>query len=132
MAIDVKALRELDIKSLALNDRFGDLKFEIAYPKLEEIKRWFLEFGELNYEEYLPKEKVAELNRHFEKYSQHLNWLKGFSISTSANRLVEHDNFENQISSFHSSFFENFIVKYLAYLKNLVNARSQDNKALEQ
>lgn len=132
MAIEIKSLKEANIKSLALNTKFGDLKFEQAYPKLEEIKNWILEFTELNFEENLPNDKVRELNNHIEQYVQHLGWLKNFSISTSSNPKSEHDVFENRINSFYQSFFENFVIKYLGYLKDQASAKSLDKKALEQ
>jgi len=132
MVIEIKSLKEVNIKSLALNNKFGDLKFEQAYPKLEEIKNWILEFVELNFEENLPDNKVQEINDHIEQYVQRLEWLRNFSISTSSNPKSEHDNFENQINGFHGSFFENFVTKYLGYLKNQASAKSLDKKALEQ
>jgi len=132
MAIEIKSLKEANIKSLALNNKFGDLKFEQAYPKLEEIKDWILEFVELNFEENLPEDKVNDIINFFNRYSEKLNWLKSFSISASSNPKAEHDNFENEINNIHKSFFENFVIKYLGYLKDQAITKSLDKKALEQ
>lgn len=132
MAIEVESLKKINVKSLALNDRFGDLKFEKAYPKLEEIKSWILEFIGLDYEGHLPEEKVRNINNHFDQYAKHLAWLKNFAISTSNNPKTEHDNFENEIDGFHQSFFENFVVKYLGYLKDRAGEKNLDKKALKE
>ncbi len=130
MAIEIKLLKETDLEFLALNERFGDLKFRSAYPKLEEIKNWILEFVELNYEKYLPIEKTKEINDNFDKYANYLNWLKSFSISASGNPKIEHDNFERDIDNLYRSFFENFVVKYLGYLKDRASEKSQNKKVL--
>lgn len=127
MAIEIKSLKEANIKSLALNNKFGDLKFEDSYPKLEEIKSWILEFIELNYEQYLPVDKVNELENFVNKYIEKLNWLENFSITTSPQPKPEHDNFENEVNDVHKSFFENFVVKYWTYL----NLRNFDKNSLK-
>lgn len=132
MAIEIKSLEKINIESLALSNKFGDLKFEQSYPKLEEIKNWILEFTELNFEKNLPDNKVREINNHIDQYIKHLDWLERFSISTSSNPKSEHDDFENMINNFHRSFFENFVIKYLGYLKDQASAKSLDKKALEQ
>ncbi|MFA6526559.1 MAG: hypothetical protein WCT26_04075 [Candidatus Buchananbacteria bacterium] len=127
MKIEVKkAIQEANIKSLALNTDFGNLRFEDAHPKLEKIKEWIIEFIDLKFEENLPIKKAREINDRIEQYAKHLDWLKKFSISTLDNPKLEHDNFETLIDNFYTSFFEDFVVRHLCYLKDNVFKKSTD------
>ena len=129
--IDIESLKKLDIRALALNDDFGTLNFAASYPKLEEMKKWIIEFFELDYEKHLPQEVVKSISNSIGRYADKIDWIKAFSIAR-PNPQLDRDQFEREIDDLHRNFFGTFVVSYLFYLKNRAVEHSTDKKELKK
>lgn len=132
MELTKENLRNVNIKDLALNPKFGSLTFDKSRIKLEKIQKWFTEFQELDYINELPENVSINIDNHIDQFIAHLQWLEKFDIATIPNAREEHDNFESRTDSFYNTVFNNFVTTNLHFLRQEVELRSKDRQNLAQ
>lgn len=125
-------IRNLDIESLALNPKFGSLKFNEASKRLHQIRDWIIEFEQLNFKEKLPDNISNHIEKAINKFNEHIEWLKKFDIESSSNPKQEHDNFEAQINNFFNEYYSNFVVNHLTFLKQEAELKDEDKKKIRE
>jgi len=124
--------KDLDIKKIALNKKFGNLVFEDSTPKLEKLKKLFEEFEDLDYKNSLTDNEVANVDSRKKRFLEFLNRIKDFDISTdSANPRQVHDNIENEIKALYDDSFQSLKTS-LIYLRQEAALKSKDEEALKE
>lgn len=131
--IDKNTVLEVNIASIALDERFGNLKFENASKKLSKVQEWLKEAKDLNYKALLLPEHILRLQDDTNFLVNKLKWLCNFDISTTAgNPKVEHDEFESQVDSFYNGAYESLKMKYLPFLREEQRLAKPEEKKLDE
>lgn len=116
--IDKGTILEINIPEIALNEKFGNLKFENASKKLSKVQEWLKEAKELSFKELLLPEQVDQLESYTNYLVEKLQWLCSFDIATiEGSPKTEHDNFENQIDGFYNGVYQTLRMQYLPFLR---------------
>lgn len=92
---------EVDIEKLALDDRFGDLKFTDTSSQLLQIQEWLKEVHDLNYKELLEQDNVEKIDRYTNAFVILLRMLQKFDFSTVSNPKAEQVSFNQRVADFH-------------------------------
>lgn len=132
MTYTIENYDKVNIEELALNSKFGVLKFDNANKKLRKIQEWLKEAESLNYQNVLPVQAIKLIDGYKRQLVEDINWLENFDISTSSNPKQEHDSFENKIDSRFNSVHENLVLKYLTHLRQEAALKSQNAQELQE
>lgn len=131
--IDQSTVLEVNIASIALDERFGNLKFESANTKLSKVQEWLKEARDLDYKKLLLPEHISNLQNYTDFLVEKLKWLCSFDISTTAgNPRAEHDQFESQVDSFYNGVYESLKMKYLPFLREERRLENPEEKKVDE
>src|SRR3989344_2240165 len=131
--ITAENVLEADVPAIALDERFGSLKFENVSNKLSKIQDWLVEAVDLHYEELLLKNQTEQIRSYTKRLAEQVQWLVNFDIGTiSGNAKQEHDSFEGRIDSFYNDVYENLRMKYLPFLREERRRENPEEKKLDE
>lgn len=131
--ISVENVLTINISEIALNENFGNLKFENANTKLSKVQEWLVEAKDLSFNELLLPAQVSVLQSYTNQLVANLQWLSNFDFTTIVgNPKAEHDSFENQIDSFYNDVYENLRMRYLPFLREERRRENPEEKALDE
>ena len=126
-------LKTLEIKQIALNkDKFGALTFDKAYPLLHKLRKIFVEFEELGYEELLTQDEINDVNNKREQLLAYIKRIHDIHPETDAsfNKDVR-DQIENEIEGFYNGTVRH-LRNNLIYLRQEAVLKSKDEKSLQE
>ena len=135
--ISVENLKVLEIKKIALNTaKFGALTFGKAYPLLNEVRKFLVEFDELGFTERLSPEEIGNINSAKDRLIAFIEKIETADpetadpeIDTNFNKNIR-DELESQIEGFHNNFIKESR-DGLVYLRQEVGLKSRDEKELK-
>ena len=109
---------EIKVEHYTLNSGLGPFKFEAANAKLKQIQSWLKEAKDLGYGSQLSVEGQNQINNFVTEFIQKMQWLASWDLNReeAVNFKQEHDNFENEVSSFFNRAQVNLAEKYLPVL----------------
>lgn len=124
--------KDVDLEGMALSPRFGSLIFSMAAQRLKRLQGIFIELDTLDYKNQLTESKAREVDNFKIELIKKINWLNQFDIGGVTNAKDQHDNFEGEIESFYNSIQENFVMRYLPYLRQEVALKNKDERKLQE
>ena len=130
MDITLENYKGLNLKELALNSRFGDLKFEKSFPQLVNLQKMFIEFEKLGYQRELAPSEQAQILNAVNQFLDYLKQIQLFDLNQQNPKEV-HDNLENQIENFYNSTISS-LRNFQTYLRQDIILKSQDQKKLQE
>lgn len=132
LVIDKENVLNIDIPSIALDERFGSLKFESAVEKLTSVQKYLKEAHDLNFKDLLLTDQINQVENYQAQLINHLQWLQRFDLSTSANPKAEHDAFENQILGFYNDMYRTVVMSFLPFLREERRRQNPKEKTLDE
>ncbi len=131
-AVDQENVLEIDIPAVALDERFGSLKFEKASKKLSGIQAYLKEAQDLGYRDLLLQDQISQVDQFRKRLIEHLQWLQKFDLGTSANPKTEHDNFENQIDGLYNDVYRQLVMSFLPFLRDERRRSNPEERKLDE
>ncbi|MFA5104504.1 MAG: hypothetical protein WC527_04945 [Candidatus Margulisiibacteriota bacterium] len=128
--INPEEIRTLDIKTVALKDDYGALKFTKSLNYLEMLQSLFVEFDDLQYKENLSGPEITIINNLRHKFVTYLNRVNSFDLRQS-NSGPEHDQIENEIQRLYEVAMQDTKIN-LVYLRQQAARKSADLQELEK
>lgn len=123
---------DVDISAIALDERFGSLKFENADKKLTAIQRYVREAKDLQYGELLLKSQVNQIENFQKRLVERLQWLQKFDLSTNPNPKHEHDSFEQEVDGLYNDVYGNLVMVFLPFLREERRRENPGEKTLDE
>lgn len=123
---------EIDVPKIALDERFGSLKFDNASDKLLRVQRFLREAHDLQFRDLLISDHANQIDSFQKRLVQHLQWLQKFDLSTSGNPKGEHDNFEREIDNYYKDVYKNLVMVFLPFLREERRRENPEEKALDE
>lgn len=124
---------EVDIPTLALDSRFGNLAFEGANKKLSKVQQSLQEIYDLGYDELLLGSDVNQVKSFTQRLAEHLEWLRKFDIAGDLvmNAKLEHDNFNNRVDNFYNEVYTQVLMRLLPFLREERRRQNPDEAKLD-
>lgn len=131
--VDLENVLTVDVPKIALDDRFGSLKFENASKKLTRIQEYLIEAKDLNYTELLIPNQASQVTNYISRLAQYLARIQSFDVgSATGNPKAEHDSYENEIDGFYNEVYEALLMKYLPFLRDQRRRENPDERKLDK
>jgi hypothetical protein len=131
--IDDENVLSVDVESIAMDERFGSLKFEGANKKLKDIQSWLIEARDLGYDKLLIEGDINIVKSYTTDLKKHLQWLLTFDIaSTATNVKQEHDNFENLINKHYNNVYQTLVMRLLPFLREERRRQNPNERKLDE
>lgn len=96
--------RNIDLSSICLDARFGDLKFSNALPQLQKMQETMVELEDLDYKEHLTKSEINNIESLKSNLNSYINQIKNFNL-TQGNPQQTRNNIETQVNSYYENNF---------------------------
>ena len=122
---------EVDIRKLALDDRFGALKFGYALDNLLKIQRWLKEAQDLNYQELLIGEDINIIEELINELVVDLEYIERFDIRESSNPTQEQDVFNHQTNDFYQKVYTEVVMRILLFLRDEKRREDPEQQKLD-
>jgi hypothetical protein len=132
-AVDLENVLEVDISKIALDDRFGSLKFDNANKKLTKIQQYLIEAKDLDFAELLLPNQADQVRNYQARLTTYLQRIQGFDVgSATGNPKGEHDQYEAEIDGFYNEIYEALPMKYLPFLREERRRENPDERKLDE
>lgn len=123
---------EIDIPKLALDDRFGSLKFEEAGDKLPKAQTWLKEVYDLDYKKLLLDTDAQKVEKLTTDLVSLLTWLKQFDIGNVSNPKGEKDGYNNRVNHFYTDVYRQVLMELLPFLREQRRRENPDQEKLDE
>ena len=121
---------EVDIEKLALDDRFGDLKFTDTSSQLLQIQEWLKEAHDFNYQELLISDDIGKINELTKALVALLKRLKRFDI-TEEDSLYERDEINEHVEEFYQNVYTEVAMRILLFLREKRRKENPEQQRLD-
>ena len=122
---------EVEIKKLALDERFGALKFEYALDKLLKIQEWLKEAHDLNYQGLLMGDDYSIVEGSINELVFFLRELQVFDISAVSNPKAEQDSFNQHVDNSYQEVYTKIAMRILPFLREEKRREDPEQQKLD-
>ena len=123
--------RLLDLESICLDARFGDLQFLNSVNFLEKMKEDIVELEDFDYRQYLTTSEINNIESARNQFNDLIKQISDFTISQ-PNPLDVRNNIQNSVVNFYQSSFASLTRSSLIYLRQQFKLDNKTEKELQQ
>ncbi len=123
--------RNLDFKSICLDSRFGDLKFEAALPQLKKMQSVLVELEDLDYKSNLTQQEINQIDSAKNQLNNFATQIQGFKLSV-PNPQQQRDQIQNEINQFYQNTFSTQTRTSLIFLRQETKPTRETEKELQK
>ncbi len=121
------SVRDVDIESICLDSKFGELNFTAVVEPLKQMVGEVIELEDLDYKEKLTTSEINQVDQARNQVKSYITQIQGFSIAQ-PNSTQTRDTLTQEIQSYYQNSFAAQTRQALLYLRDKVRLSAKSNE----